>query len=266
MNDRRYLWALRAQRWVSWVNAPWFLGAFVLVMRLGARYRCPDVGRVRREMREVMRRVGDRPLIICANHLTLIDSMIINWLLTPSWAYLWNWRLMPWNMPERSNFGRSPLLLIMSYLGKCVFVKRGGSIQERRATLDKFKALLWERETVCIFPEGTRSREGRVRGSQPTYSVGELYQAVPNTMVLCVYLRGLGQHTWGVLPRRGETFAVALELIDLGIPAPGRRGAKDVAEKIMQVLTAQEDHYFATNPLPAVSPKANPTVTATTPP
>ena len=59
-----------------------------------------------------------------------------------------------------------------------------------------------------IFPEGGRSRSGRVDADAATYGVGRVVKALPGCRVLCVYLRGEGQTTYTDAPARGERFRV----------------------------------------------------------
>lgn len=236
--------ALRLQRWISWANAFWFVGGAFLLLKLVGRYHCPEVVALRKQARALMVEAKGQPVLICANHLTSIDSMIINWLLF-SWVdYLRQWRLMPWNMPEFGNFAGSVFLKIAGYLGKCVYIVRGGGLVQRRATLAKVKELLLGGDLVCIFPEGTRSRTGRINDSTPTYSVGEIFLEVPNTVILCVYCRGVGQVTWGAVPRPGESFHVEMQLFRPTTVQLGRRGAKDIAEQTMATLCQMENRFF----------------------
>jgi len=245
---RRHRFALQLQRWISRVNSPWFIGFFYFLLQVWAGYSCPDLKQFRKRVRDLLNQAGDRPLIICANHLTMIDSMIINWLMFGYVDYLRHWRLMPWNMPEIRNFAANIPLRIMCYLGKSLYVERGGTLAQRRLTVEKFRQLLEWRELICIFPEGTRSRTGRIRGSPPTYSVGELCQLLPEAQVLCVYVRGYGQQTWGHVPKRGERFAIEIDLMVPATPHSGRRGAKDIAIQIMEKLGTMEDHFWTQFP------------------
>ena len=252
----RHRIALQIQRCASWANALWFIGFFSLLFRWYARYTCTNLDQIRLRSKQLIEQAGDRPIIICANHLTMIDSMIINWLMFSFTDYLKNWRLMPWNMPEFLNFAGNIPMRIFCYLGKCLYVERGGKSSDRRLTIERFKQLLTWRELICIFPEGTRSRTGRVKGSQPTYGVGDLCQQLPDAIVLCVYVRGYGQSSYGHFPKRHENFYMDLELLAPNALSQGRRGSKEIAEQIMFKLGEMEDRFFA-------SPQENPTATAT---
>ena len=246
MLARRDRLALQLQRWISWINSFWFTGLFCLLFQFYAKYSCPTLATVRKKTRDALDAAGDRPVLICANHLTLIDSMIINWLMFSYVDYIRNWRRMPWNMPELRNFSRNIPVRIMCYLGKCLYIERGGNVSGQRLTLEKFKQLLQWRDLICIFPEGTRSRNGRIRGSMPTYSVGEICMQLPDTQVLCIYMRGLGQETYGSLPEKRESFYMDLALIQPSHVSEGKRGAKEISLQIMEQLGQMEDQFFNT--------------------
>ena len=237
---------LRLQRWTSWANTLWFINGALILMKFVGRYTCPEITTIRRQAKVLLKEVGDRPLLICANHLTTIDSLIINWLLFSWWDYFRQWRLMPWNMPEYANFGGNPLLRAAGYLGKCIYIVRGGGLTQRRTTLAKIKQLLADGDLICIFPEGTRSRTGRINDSPATYSVGEICKEVPHTIILCVYCRGLGQENWGSVPKRGESFHLEMALFQPTSADPGRRGAKDISLQIMGKLCDMENRFLAT--------------------
>ena len=78
-----------------------------LVIKL-AGYRVRDLDRFRKVVRKKLEQ-HDGPWMICANHLTMIDSALIAYAMAPLWRYLSNYRLLPWNVPEQANFQRSLL-------------------------------------------------------------------------------------------------------------------------------------------------------------
>jgi hypothetical protein len=185
------------------------------------------------------------PVLVAANHLTMIDSMIIMWALGSFWTYLTEFRRLPWNMPEMRNFARNPVLRLMCYLGKCIYVERGGSLAARRETLDSFRHVLSLGDWALIFPEGGRSRTGRIDQENATYSVGELYLEVPDVKILCVYLRGEAQTTWGFFPKFGDRFRADARLLTPTTHGEGKRGARDVAREIIRELAAMEEEWLA---------------------
>jgi 1-acyl-sn-glycerol-3-phosphate acyltransferase len=189
---------------------------------------------------------GDRPpLLVCSNHLTLVDSMILAWALSPLRGYLLRFSSLPWNVPEKANFSGTLFWNVTAFLGKCVYVTRGGPREEVRHTLLKLAHLLQAGELVSIFPEGGRSRTGRVDTENFGYGVGQLLQAVPGAEVLCVYLRGKQQGGYSDYPERGDEYEVRLERFRPRTEQGGLRGARDLATQVIDKLADMERQYFA---------------------
>jgi len=236
--------ALRLQ-YVLGRIAVFILGPLIyLVIRL-LGYRVRDVRKVRHKCHELFK-IHEGPWIICANHLTMIDSAILAYAIGPMHRYLFNYRRLPWNIPERANFQRNIVLTVICYLTKCIPISRGGDRQEVRSTLDHCLSVLKMKQNVLIFPEGGRSRTGRVDPANCYYGVGQLIDSCKECKVLCIYLRGDGQVTYSNLPRWGEKFSVLIEVIE---PAPtgltGRRAHRHYAAQSIQQLALMEESYFA---------------------
>lgn len=193
----------------------------------------------------MLQKAGPGPLVICANHLTMIDSMLLGAVLFPTSHYMFSFRHLPWNLPEIQNFGRKFWVRIMCYLGKCVYVERAGSAASKDLTLAKVKFLMSENETILIFPEGGRSRTGRVNPELASYGVGSILQDFPDCSVLCVYLRGRGQESYSFFPKRRERFQCSVDLIKPRTAENGRRGSKDLTLQIMNTLKKLEDQCLA---------------------
>jgi 1-acyl-sn-glycerol-3-phosphate acyltransferase len=172
-------------------------------------YVVPGRHRVRAEFEAQVARTRG-PLLICANHLTLIDSLIIQWALTPGWRLVLRPDLFSWNLPDRQNLSKNRLIRILGYFCKCIPVVRRASPEETRRTLDKVALLLARGQSVLVFPEGGRSRVGHVDTENFMYGVGRMLQESPNTRVLCVFARGRGQDVYSSFPKRGESFFVRL--------------------------------------------------------
>ena len=234
---------LRVQESLAQAVSPFTYGALAAWMKFGQRYRIPDLQRVREEF---MAQIGHErgPLLICANHLTLIDSLVIQWALASGWRFAWRRDAFAWNLPDRYNLATYSWWRVIGYLGKCIPVVRKGTPEQARQTLDKVMWLLARGQSVVIFPEGGRSRVGRVDRESVTYGVGQLLQAVPGTRVLCVFLRGRGQAAYSDYPARGETFVVRLKRIAPSTVSAGMRGARDLAMQIVGQLSEMETRYF----------------------
>jgi hypothetical protein len=126
-----------------------------------------------------------------------------------------------------------------------VSVPRGGDRREVADVLDRLAHLLRSGETVLVFPEGGRSRSGRVDTAATADGVGRLVKDVEGCRVLCVYLRGDAQRTWSNLPAAGDTFTVATRLVEPRTELRGPRASRDLATQIVRQLAEMEKEYFA---------------------
>lgn len=231
--------ALHLQRETSRLLAPLWLTAVALIQRFVMRWRIEDLAAVRAQHRR-LRRASRAPLLVCANHLTLVDSALIGWALgSPLW-YLAHFSTLPWNLPERRNFAATPWSRALMYVLKSLPIVRGG---ERRAVgnvLDRAAFCLQRGESVLVFPEGGRSRCGRVDLDAATYGAGRLLHAVPGAQVLCVWLRGVSQREMSDLPVRGERFRVRLGLLEPKSEAEGLRGSVELTRQVLGKLAELE--------------------------
>lgn len=215
--------------------------AFLILKLLG--YRIENL----KEIRESVRKATEKQRggwIICANHLTMIDSVIIAWALMPFSRYVLDYRFLPWNLPERENFDRNIMLSMICYLTKCIPIHRGGSREEIKLTMDKCVYLLERDSNIVIFPEGGRSRTGTINGETVSYGVGRMAQKAPLSRILCVYLRGLGQKNYSNIPRRGERFVVKAEVFDPFVTERGLKGQRAIAHRIVEKLAIMEREWF----------------------
>lgn len=206
-------------------------------------YRIQRLRRTRRAFEALMGRERV-PWVICANHLTLIDSLVIQWAMAPGWRLFLRPDRFAWNLPDRHNISRTWSLRLLGYVGKCVPVLRDGPPEEGRRTLDKVAFLLSRGQAVVVFPEGGRSRTGRVDPDRVTYGVGRMLQDVPAARVLCVYARGAGQTNYSDYPRPGERFYIKAARLEPVTDLAGLRGARDLARQIVTKLTEMEAEYF----------------------
>jgi 1-acyl-sn-glycerol-3-phosphate acyltransferase len=207
------------------------------------RYRVPHLGRVRAEFAAL---VGDRrgPLLVCANHLTLVDSLIIQWALAPGWRLFVRSDWFFWNLPDKYNMSVNLFVRLLGYFGKCVLVRRKGPPEEVRQALDKVAFLLGRGQSVLVFPEGGRSRVGRVDTENFMYGVGRMIQETPQARVVCVFARGIGQRVYTDFPRPGESFVVRMKRVELATAFKGLRADRELATQIVRHLRAMEQEHF----------------------
>lgn len=231
------------QRLVSMVAGPIWVGVSVLVMRLYFRYRIADVRRIRASYRRI-RAESKAPLLICANHLTMVDSFLIAWALGSGSYWLVHPDELPWNTPERTNFGRTRLQRFLIFVAKCIPITRGGAREDVGEVLERVKYLLARGETALLFPEAGRSRSGRVEENAAAWGVGRIVGALPGCRVLCVYIRGRAQATWGDWPAKGDTLDVSIAAIEPKSDTRGVRRSRDLAQQIVRQLMRMEEEYF----------------------
>ncbi len=238
----RYLLCL--QYWVGRVAViPMALLVFIVIRALG--YRVRDIKKIREKVREAFKS-HEGPWIICPNHLTMIDSVVIEYAMVPLYRYIINYRMLPWNLPERSNFNVNPVLAVLCYLAKCIPISRGGDRDRMRETFAKCEYLLKRKESILIFPEGGRSRTGFVREDAFSYGVGRFIMANSECKTLCVYLRGDRQDTYSGIPRFSERFTMQVEPFDPHTEYKGLKGQREYARQIVEHLAVMEKRYFDT--------------------
>jgi hypothetical protein len=249
------------QRTVGWLCAPittlgvhWFLR-----FRLGLTLEDPaDARRLYRELHENR----DAPLLLCANHLTLIDSALIAWMLGSPLSYIPRFHALPWNVPESSNFASTLRQRVLSYVYKCIPIERGGDRSAVAGTLARFTEALRHGDVGLIFPEAGRSRSGRVEVERAAYGVGRIVRALPDCRVLCIYLRGDHQTTYSDLPAKGDHLRARLRLVGPKTDHRGLRASLDIARQITQVLADLELEHLARHPqppTPSPTPEGAPT-------
>jgi hypothetical protein len=235
--------ALLVQREVGRLLGPVWIPAAVAVMRWRHGWRIVDAGAARREFAR-LRRESQAPLLVCANHLTMVDSFLIAIALGSPWWYVSHFSALAWNTPERDNFSRTWWLRIATYVMKCIPVERGGDRREIGRTLERFIYMLGRGDVGLIFPEGGRSRSGRIDPEASTYGVGRVVKSLPGCRVLCVYLRGEGQAAYSDAPAQGERFHVLFASLEPKTEHAGMRGSLAITRQILTRLAALETEWF----------------------
>ena len=208
-------------------------------------YRVRDLKDIRRRCAaEFARHKGG--WIICSNHLTMIDSFIVDYALFSLGQYIISYRKLPWNLPEGSNFQSNIFLRVLCYLSKCIPIHRGGSREKMKKNLDKCIYLLRQGDNIMIFPEGRRSRTGRVNKEDFSYGVGRFVKNVKNCKVMCMYLRGDKQDSYSIIPAWGEKFSVQMEVFTPElVEGSDLRVQREYAMQIIDRLAQMEEKYFA---------------------
>ena len=231
------------QREVSRLLSPLAILVIGIASRYVFGYRIENLRSLRRAYRKICRdRAG--PVIICANHLTMIDSFVIAWALGSPWWYFRHFRTLPWNVPERSIFAATRYMRMALYALKCLPAERGGNRAEITVVLSRLAYVVSNHEMALIFPEAGRSRTGRVDLNSAAAGVGRIYRSVPNCRVVCVYMRGAHQDAYSDMPVRGERFRGSVSVIEPKTNYRGLRASRDIARQIVKRLAEMEQEYF----------------------
>jgi 1-acyl-sn-glycerol-3-phosphate acyltransferase len=100
--------------------------------------------------------------LLLSNHQSMIDSFAVGM----SAYYLHHFRrpdLTPWNPAAEENFFSNPFLAWFFDKLRCIPVRPGR--RDLKAVYRSMRAL--KTGTLVLFPEGTRSRDGRIRKGRP---------------------------------------------------------------------------------------------------
>jgi hypothetical protein len=231
------------QRLVSILTGPIWVGIAIVLMRFYYRYRIENLDEIRAHYKKI-RAQSDAPLVICGNHLTLIDSVLMAWSLGSGFYWIAHPDEVPWNTPESKNFGRTWMARVVIFIAKCIPITRGGAREGVGDVLERVKYLLLRGETALLFPEAGRSRTGRVEEDSGAWGVGRVVGSVPGCRVLCIYLRGRQQQTWSDYPVRGDVMDVSLVCIEPKSDLRGARRSRELAQQIVRQLVRMEEDYF----------------------
>jgi 1-acyl-sn-glycerol-3-phosphate acyltransferase len=235
---------LARQRLVGRLLSPLWVPLAGLALSIVLDWRIENARETRAEYRRL--RAGSRaPLLVCANHLTMVDSLVVAWALGSPLFFLRRYASLPWNLPEERNFAATWWSRVLIYVMKCLPIRREADRKEAARVLSRVAWLLSRGDVALIFPEGGRSRSGRVEADAAAYGVGRLVRAVPDCRVLCVYVRGRHQTTWSDAPVRGERFRAAVSLLEPKSDGSGLRASLEISRQIVGRLMEMEQRFHA---------------------
>ena len=147
----------------------------------------------------------DGPCVLVANHLSLLDILVLFRLFTP---FTW--------VSKAENF-RVPFIGWNMRLNRYIALRRGDRASVLRM-LAQCEAALRDGTPVMMFPEGTRSQDGRLRSFKPGAFELALRTGVP---VVPIVVRGTGD----ALPKRGFVLRgrhdISVTVLDPLAPQPG---------------------------------------------
>lgn len=221
-----------------------FLGPFVfLLFRYKFKYKVKNLNGARKRYRQILRDKKG-PVILCTNHLTLIDSVIQAIIINSLGGYFLNFSSFPWNLPEKSNYYHKPLWRIFCYLGKCIPVQRMTGAANTKKTMAQIQYVLSRGDVISIFPEGTRSRTGIIDDQNFSYGTGEILKNMKLATVICIYLRGSRNGGFANFPDKNELFHIEIESFNPVSEYTGLRKVKDLSTQIIHQLKNMEAKYF----------------------
>lgn len=242
--DDTPFWSLAA----GWLFTPLHLVAFAMVLlvfhpaQMLARRIGPDAhqrvatlmsgvvlaslwltgGRVRIEGGEPLP-VG-RPLVVVSNHQSMFDIPLIAWCFR---------RRHP-KFVAKSQLGRGlPSVSYNLRHGGSVLIDRANPRQALPALRAFGERIAARGEAACIFPEGTRSRDGTLKPFN-TAGLVTLLRAMPDAVVVPVRIEGawrLVRHRFRPVPFGVTVVCTVLEPVDLAGLSP-REAAAEVEARI----------------------------------
>jgi len=220
--------------------------ASVFFMRFIRKNTFINIESMRERYRDITK--DKKPTLICSNHLTMFDSIYIHFALNNVIGYIKHFRLFSWNVPAVESFKNSFFISLLTFLGKCIPIDRTGSSEHHKLILNKLKYLLLNGETVTMFPEGGRSRTGKLDVENVRYGAGNILQELDSYQVACIYMRGLTQKTYTTLPEKGDQIYFSIETIEPRTEQKGIRGSRDISLQIINKLKEMEDEFFRKYP------------------
>jgi 1-acyl-sn-glycerol-3-phosphate acyltransferase len=231
------------QMWVGHALLLPFCGVVALILRYAGKYEVEDRKALRDQFKEIAK--NNSPLIICSNHLTFIDSLLIIWALASNPWYFFHYKSFSWNLPAGDVFKKKFIYRVVAYLGKCIFIHRDGTKEHKEEILSLTTLLLRKGHVVTIFPEGRRSRLGKFDIDHVTFGVGKIIASLGECNVLCWYMRSHKQETFSNYPAKGSKFRILTKLIKIKPEKTGRHGYLEAASQIGKEIKQLEDQYFS---------------------
>jgi monolysocardiolipin acyltransferase len=154
------------------------------------------------------------PFLFVSNHVSMLDDAFVGPLVFIPRA-IWDYRFIPFHLPEKKNFFRGPFFSWLMRTVRCIPLTRGQGVFQ--PGMEETIRILKEGGTVHVFPEGTRTRSGDL--GKGKIGVGRMVRETGAKVIPC-YHTGLNQ----VLP------------IGHKIPRIGKR----VRIQVGEVLTFEE--------------------------
>ncbi|GIX40541.1 MAG: 1-acyl-sn-glycerol-3-phosphate acyltransferase [Leptospiraceae bacterium] len=239
----KHIILLNLQKLLGNIFFPFIGCLIVFYFRYFQKYKIPEIKKIRDYYKSLIKQ--NKPILICPNHLTMIDSAIIQWALASNIFYLFHFSKFPWNIVAKENAEKNIIFRIITFLNKCILIDRKGTKEHKELILNKLRYVLSKKESVCIFIEGTRSPTGKLLENQINYGAGQLILDVPETNVIVIYLRGKHQKTKSDFPIKNEEFFLRYFTLQPETDKKGLRAQKEITLQILEQLKKFEDEYFS---------------------
>lgn len=232
---------LKVQQASCFLFLPVLFPMIIFWMKYIQKYRINNIKKIRGDFKRLVRE-RKAGLLVCPNHLTYIDSMLLMWAFGSPLFYLRNFKSMCWNLPKSAHVKESILYRVICYLGKCIPIST--QLSESKLAMKKATSLLQEGHYMMVFPEGTRSKTGRINTETFIYGVGQMHIDSKFNDLLCVYIRGAHQRLASKMPIKSERFDINMQLVSPVSESRGRRAMRDVAGQIINHLVSMEKSKF----------------------
>jgi len=211
-------------------------------MKHWLKYDVIDIKKTREFYKEITK--DPRPLLICSNHLTYIDSILIIWMFGHPLWYLTHLDKISWNLPN-AKYAKNPFFRFVGYFGKCMFIERKGSLAHSNKVLEQAISILKREQVLTIFPEGRRSKTGRFETDKLVFGPGRVFSEVNDCRVLCVYVRSNKQNGASSLPPKNSVFKPLFRFITPETSKSGYEGYKEIVSQIGASIKELEVQHFS---------------------
>ena len=128
---------------------------------------------------------ANKVLIFAANHQSMNDIPAMIWFLR---------QYRPLFIAKKELSKGIPSISYNYKCGGAIGINRKDPVQAREAIEALGQRVASTGESVCIFPEGTRSRDGQLKPFQPG-GIKTLLQAVPDAVIIPIYV----QNSWKLM-------------------------------------------------------------------
>jgi len=125
---------------------------------------------------------AELPFLFVSNHVTMLDDAFVGTVVFMPRA-LWDWRFIPYHTPEKKNFFKGPFFSFLMWASKCIPFTRGKGVFQ--PGMERVIRLLKGKNSVCIYPEGTRTRTGEI--GKGKIGVGRIVRETGAKVIPCYH-------------------------------------------------------------------------------